>query len=415
MSHKRREPSFEREGLEVMSKRGELSDKNGVRSVAVKKVGGWKEVGTMLVYSTPDCKGKTSMVSFDMDDTVIRVKSGKKWPKDRHDWTWWHASVPGKLKKIHEAGSQVVIFTNQKGITSGASTKKADIKAKIEMIIEQLGIPVQAFVATDDDLYRKPGTGMFQYFESSANDDVPLVIDDCLYVGDAAGRLAGWGPGKKKDFSGSDRKFAANCGIEFKTPEEYFFNASPISSFSWGSTDPRTIQGTGVFPTNIKRTDGKQEMVIMVGFPASGKSTFAKKYFVNSSGSDYVHVNRDTLKTQDKCVRETKNTFERGGSVVIDNTNPTTEARKRYIDLAKSSAVPVRCFHFDMSKEVALHMNKFRQKVSSTKNIPIIAYHTYAKRFVLPQKSEGIDEVVTVPFIPEFEDERAKKLFLQWT
>jgi hypothetical protein len=36
---------------------------------------------------------------------------------------------------------------------------------------------------------------------------------ECIYVGDAAGRAKEWAPGKPKDFSCSDRKFAANLGI----------------------------------------------------------------------------------------------------------------------------------------------------------------------------------------------------------
>ena len=34
-----------------------------------------------------------------------------------------------------------------------------------------------------------------------------------VYVGDAAGRAKNWEPGKPKDFSCSDRKFAANLGV----------------------------------------------------------------------------------------------------------------------------------------------------------------------------------------------------------
>lgn len=41
-------------------------------------------------------------------------------------------------------------------------------------------------------------------------------------------------------------------------------------------------------------------MIMMVGPPASGKSTFSKKHFVSNG---YIHINRDTLKTQDKCLK----------------------------------------------------------------------------------------------------------------
>lgn len=43
-----------------------------------------------------------------------------------------------------------------------------------------------------------------------------------FYVGDAAGREANWKPNGKKDHSTADRKFAANIGITFYTPEEFF-------------------------------------------------------------------------------------------------------------------------------------------------------------------------------------------------
>ena len=44
------------------------------------------------------------------------------------------------------------------------------------------------------------------------NGDVDVNIDDSLFVGDAAGRPAGWVKGKKKDFACSDRLFAMNIG-----------------------------------------------------------------------------------------------------------------------------------------------------------------------------------------------------------
>ncbi len=34
-----------------------------------------------------------------------------------------------------------------------------------------------------------------------------------FYCGDAAGRINNWAPGKKKDFSCADRKFAHNNGL----------------------------------------------------------------------------------------------------------------------------------------------------------------------------------------------------------
>ena len=42
-------------------------------------------------------------------------------------------------------------------------------------------------------------------FLIQCNDGIEVNIEQSFYVGDAAGRPAGWAPGKKKDFSSSDR------------------------------------------------------------------------------------------------------------------------------------------------------------------------------------------------------------------
>ena len=61
----------------------------------------------------------------------------------------------------------------------------------------------------------------------------------------------------------------------------------------------------------------EKEMVIFVGSPASGKSTFWKNYM-----PQYLRVNRDTLKTKEKCYKLAEEAILKGSSVVIDNTNP---------------------------------------------------------------------------------------------
>ncbi|CCD26486.1 polynucleotide 3'-phosphatase NDAI_0H03130 [Naumovozyma dairenensis CBS 421] len=73
------------------------------------------------------------------------------------------------------------------------------------------------------DSMRKPNIGMFKEFEK----DFKLLVGNIsteikctgqlvwiYYCGDAAGR--------SNDFSDSDKKFAKNCGVDFKTPEEIF-------------------------------------------------------------------------------------------------------------------------------------------------------------------------------------------------
>ena len=54
---------------------------------------------------------------------------------------------------------------------------------------------------------------MWDTFEESYNQGVTVDRTCSLYVGDAAGRAKAWAKDKPKDFSCSDRMFAANVGI----------------------------------------------------------------------------------------------------------------------------------------------------------------------------------------------------------
>lgn len=65
-----------------------------------------------------------------MDCTLINTKSGAKFAKNAEDWVYWDKSVPAKLKALAEDGYKIVIFTNQKGISTG-NCKAEHIKKKI--------------------------------------------------------------------------------------------------------------------------------------------------------------------------------------------------------------------------------------------------------------------------------------------
>lgn len=52
--------------------------------------------------------------------------------------------------------------------------------------------------------------------------------------------------------------------------------------------------------------------------------------------------------------------LEEGKSVVVDNTNPSADARADYIALAKKYKVPCRCFVMDTPIELCHHLNYVR-------------------------------------------------------
>lgn len=177
------------------------------------------------------------VASFDIDGTIIKTKSGRAFPTGRADWVFLYSSVPQKLKKLHDGGTKVVFFTNQAGLEKG----KADVKqllGKFEDVINAIGVPIQVFVCPGNCHYRKPCTEMWKFMEANCNGGIEVDLKESVFVGDAAGRPKGWAVGKPKDFSASDRMFAANVGIRFATPEAFFQGEAECSKFQWGSLNP---------------------------------------------------------------------------------------------------------------------------------------------------------------------------------
>eukprot|EP00058_Branchiostoma_floridae_P014916 XP_002600404.1 hypothetical protein BRAFLDRAFT_284539 [Branchiostoma floridae] len=441
----------------------------------------WREVGPpgskglkpLIVLDGPGLPGRSQVVGFDMDSTIITTKSGRTFPTGPSDWKFLYnqestltcRNVPDRLRELHKAGSKVVIFTNQGGIEKG----KQDVKGllqKIEDIICALCIPVQVFISTGESEYRKPSTGMWDYMEREANQGVVVDRNSCTYVGDAAGRAKDWAPGKPKDFNCSDRKFAANLGVKFFTPEEFFLGEAP-APFEWRTFDPKHFLSN--HPAGKGTTEyHSKEMVVMVALPAGGKSTFCKCHLV---AHGYTAINRDTLKTQAKCQQVSKDALKSGKSVVIDNTNSSKAARAEYITIAKKAGtvclacwdvtnrrlhmirrlkrfgvsvpdlksgnvgatcksvitlthvsltpagVPVRCFHLVTPFDLAHHLNYFRQTQTkgTVRRIPDVAYNVFKKNFEEPTTAEGFTEVKTIEFQAHFDRKADEDLFKCWT
>jgi len=157
----------------------------------------WNKTST-LIYGDCGTKPNSKIVGFDMDDTLIKTKSGAKFPKDSKDWVFWHEKVVPKLNEWFNKGFKIVIFTNQNGISKGHTTE-AQIKQKIEDISKQIGFPIQALIASADDSYRKPSKSLWNFFVENMNDKEDVDMKNSIYCGDAAGRLK-----PKKDFNDTD-------------------------------------------------------------------------------------------------------------------------------------------------------------------------------------------------------------------
>ncbi|KAI3386527.1 hypothetical protein SNEBB_006061 [Seison nebaliae] len=382
----------------------------------------WKNYGDRMkgnnyqciYYSSNDLDGKKKIAGFDIDWTIIKTKSEKKFPVNYNDWKLFSSNVIPKLKELHDDNFRIVFFTNQGGIETGKQQTNL-LKKKFEEIVKKIGLEIPIYCCGESkSIYRKPSTKIFDLFLEKSNKKMEIDLEKSFYCGDAAGRPKDWKKGKSKDFSCSDRKFAANLKIEFYTPEEFFDDEKIYKKFEWNSYDP--WKGLKEKKDLMKKEYHSKdlEMIILVGMPACGKTTFVKEYLLPFY---YSHINRDTLKTAKKCLEEAEKNLKMKKSVVIDNTSPSISTRSLYLDLAKKYKCKCRSFYFDVPINVTNHLNSLRQLQTNgdVKKISSVAYNVFKSKYEKPTINEGFNEVLSIPWFPHFPTEKEKQQFLQWT
>ncbi|KAK1923128.1 polynucleotide kinase 3 phosphatase-domain-containing protein [Papiliotrema laurentii] len=357
---------------------------------------------------------KITIVFYDLDGTLIKTRSGAKFPTGRDDWVWWHPSVPRRLAAEHAAGKHIVVISNQ-----GDSREKIrrEWRAKVPLIAAKMpkDVPIRVLAALNKyDVYRKPNTGMYEVVAALyAARGYEIDLERSVFVGDAAGRQGG--RGVPKDHGDTDFKFALNVGLRFVTPEEHFLG-EPRGPFPDPPNGFRPAKLASlanlppVVPSNTPITRPNVEIVLFVGPPASGKTSFFRKHFAGK----YEHINQDTLKTRDKCLQLAQSCLEQGRSVVIDNTNRNRETRAVWVSLAARLSVPIRLFHFLCPLDLARHNNMYRAVYAPPEEpprtlIPGTAFNTYVAQFQQPDITEGFDEIRGVNFVWKGTEAQRKK------
>ncbi|MBM3200463.1 hypothetical protein FJZ53_05995, partial [Candidatus Woesearchaeota archaeon] len=118
---------------------------------------------------------------------------------------------------------------------------------------------------------------------------------------------------------------------------------------------------------------------MMIGLPASGKSTYAKKTYVN-----YPIVSRDLCNgSKKKEQAQLEGLLSDGVSVVVDDTNYCVKNRAEIILIAKKYGAEVIGTYVKVDKETALERNSKREK-----KVPASAIHLLYSKFEEPRKEE---------------------------
>uniref|UniRef100_A0A8C9T1M6 Polynucleotide kinase 3'-phosphatase n=1 Tax=Scleropages formosus TaxID=113540 RepID=A0A8C9T1M6_SCLFO len=361
-----------------------------------------REKGSLMIFTAAGVVAREKIAGFDLDGCIITTKSGKVFPTSPDDWRILYPEIQPKLASLLKKGFKVVFFTNQMGISRGKLRPEV-FKSKVEDVLATLKLPIQVILT-------------FRTIVNFWQHSLRSQGTEGVCFGDAAGRPVNWAPGKKKkDFSCSDRLFALNIGLQFHTPEEFFLGWKP-APFVLPTFNPRTCDPNARLydPPDASLTCSQQEVVVAVGYPASGKSTFFHKHIVPKG---YVYVNRDTLGSWQNCVSACERGLKEGRSVAVDNTNPDPESRKRYLDVSQKMGVPCRCFLFTTSLEQAKHNNRFREMMPANKHATVndMIFHSYKNKFIEPSLSEGFSEILKIRFVPSFPDTQSEALYKQFS
>lgn len=372
-------------------------------------------------------KSSSLIAAFDFDLTLVTTKSDKSFPINCDDWKLLDNRLPKQLSNLYQINYQIVIISNQMGISTGKVSTE-DVKRRFENVIRFLNVPCLVLISSQDDHYRKPRYGLWTFLVEKT--DQPIDYNQSFYVGDAAGRKKS--PLHKGDHSSGDLLFAVNVGLKFMVPEKFILWAQSqektvpdMSSKLLQSVkcfrpqeqsyddhllydvanDRKITDLTTILPSTV-------HCIIFVGLPASGKSSFYRQHL---HSLDYKHVSNDLLGSEKKCVSISSKAFDEGKNVVIDNTNITKANRAKWLEFCRTKKVLPLIFHFKIPLEHSLHNNLYRKfTTTSQSTVSKVVIYAANKKSEPPSPDECNNRLYEINFRPQFSDDQIRKLYYSY-
>jgi len=142
-------------------------------------------------------------------------------------------------------------------------------------------------------------------------------------------------------------------------------------------------------------------LVITVGLPGSGKSTYLANLGVNAISSDEVRrlisdhpqdqsINARVFSTVRYLIRQR---IAAGRPVTyVDATHLTPWERKPYSILAQRYGCMLEALFFDVPVEICIQRNQARERV-----VPEEAIRKMARQMIAPSREEGFAKITRIP------------------
>jgi predicted kinase len=132
------------------------------------------------------------------------------------------------------------------------------------------------------------------------------------------------------------------------------------------------------------------ELVIMIGLPGAGKTSFYRARF----GVTHIHVSKDLMRNrrdrQQHQLRLVDQALATGRAVVVDNVNASDAERAALIAAGRRHGVAVLGYVLATAVAESRRRNHTRE---GRARVPDVAIHAAAKRFQKPKRSEGFDRL----------------------
>lgn len=389
---------------EVVSATGGHAPARGPERVWESLEGGQAYVSFGAQSGGPPAAGK-AVAAFDFDGTLVPFR-GRGPSRELTQRVLCNLAT-------HGDGFRVVILSNR---GAGLAPAEDPLRQYVAELDARMGGPrIDAYAAVGEQL-RKPHAGLWRLVEQRFRPS-----RSSFFCGDAAGR-----PG---DFAATDYGFALAAGVSFVTPEVVFgwganngskAGAAPpalpwptpeaLGCF-WPTAPPKpgvsgSLPAAPQGPTAdqiieeiLTQTEKSCPLaVILVGSPASGKTTFARQLAAagelrsakRGTNHRFVICNQDTERAD--CKRSFSDALSSLRHAVADNTHATAAARTEYLARARKERALTVVVHLTTPKKTCLALNAAREQ-----RVPDVAINAYWKRLEPPQQSE-CDILYVLPF-----------------
>lgn len=177
-------------------------------------------------------------------------------------------------------------------------------------------------------------------------------------------------------------------------------------SFEWESqtnTSSIVISGEKMdyeIRNRLFKKDLRPTAIIFVGIQGCGKTTFFRKR-IEPFMKGWKYISMDELHNRNNEAALIRECIESRQCFVIDNTNPTKEERRRYLDMLEGKGYRVMCYFFQSRVKDCVERNKLRGEP-----VPSKAIAATSNKLELPSKEEGFTDMVYIKVVPpHFESE----------